>query len=81
MAMTDEEADRIARELGLGAEGTHTHGKLDESDEGDLKAALTVKDGKLVILFGKKVGWLAMTRDQALALSHALMDRALSMPT
>lgn len=77
--MTDDEADRIASELGLGAEGTRTHGKLSDADEGDLKAALTVKDGKLVIIFGKKVGWLAMTREQALMLAHAVMGRALSM--
>lgn len=80
MAMTDEEADRISRELGLGAEGTHSHGRLGEEDEGDLKAAITVKDGKLVILFGKKVGWLAMTPAQALALAHAIMGRVLTMP-
>lgn len=78
--MTDDETERLAKELGLGAEGTYTHGKVDETDEGDLKAALTIKNGKVLLLFGKKLSWVAMTRDQALGLSELLRARALQLP-
>lgn len=62
----------------LGATGRFPQGKIDESDEGELRAAIsTDTEKKLVRLdFGKRLSWLALPPDDARSLACELMERA-----
>lgn len=65
-----------ARTLGLGATGEYPHGSLGPDDQGELRAGLTVKEGKLVLVFGKEVSWLALTPEEAREMARLLVVRA-----
>ncbi len=41
---------------------TYSDGKLNETDEGDLKIAIYSKDGKVIINFGKDLSWLGFDK-------------------
>ncbi len=60
----------------LGATGGFPEGKLHESDEGELKFAVGIRDNKVVIEFGTPVAWCGMTADQAEELGNLLIGRA-----
>ncbi len=60
----------------LGATGRFPHGRLGPDDQGELRAALAVVDGKIVIEFGKAVSWLAMMPVQARDMARLLLARA-----
>lgn len=38
-------------------------GKLDQSDEGDIRIASYIKDGRLIIDFGKDLSWLGFDKE------------------
>lgn len=74
-----DETDRmkdLARELELGATGHYPEGALNETDEGELKLAIGVEDGKVVLNFGKSVAWIGFTPQQALALAESIRQKA-----
>lgn len=71
--------EREAKELGLGATGRYPAGKLNEDDQGELRAAIGVEGDKLTIHFGKPVTWLALTPEQALGLARVLTTNAARM--
>lgn len=73
---TDDDLRRLARELNLGATGRYPHGRLDQTDQGELRAALTVTGGKIRIDFGKPCAWLALLPQQARELAALLLTRA-----
>ena len=52
-------------------------GKLGPDDEGGLNIGLGIKDGKVVIAFGKSVAWIAMSPDSAIELSRLIARQAL----
>lgn len=61
----------------LGATGEFPEGKLDESDEGELRLAVGVdRDLNVRIDFGKPVAWLAMAPEQALELGEMIVKQA-----
>ena len=70
--------DEIIRSLKteLGATGTHPEGKLTKNDEGGIQFAIGVKDGKVVLDFGKPVAWVGMNPGDALELAKSLIDKA-----
>lgn len=81
----DQEAHaRLKKELlknehllqSLGATGEFPQGKLAEHDEGELQFAIGVRDGKVVIEFGKPVHWVGMDRHQAMQLGEMLIAKA-----
>jgi hypothetical protein len=68
----NEQIQKLARELELGATGQHPQGQLDETDEGEIRLGVTSKDGKVVIAFGKPVAWFGMDPRQARALAESI---------
>lgn len=41
---------------------TYSDGKLNKNDEGDLQIAAFIKDGRLILEFGKKTSWLGFDK-------------------
>lgn len=62
-----------------GATGKYPDGKLDPLDEGELQMRLGNIQGRIVIEFGKPITSIGFTKDEALALGQALIDRALNI--
>lgn len=61
----------------LGATGKFPEGKLDSTDDGELKIGVTTHNGKVIIDFGPKpVKWIGMKPEQAIALGEGLIRRA-----
>lgn len=62
--------------LKLGGTGTFPEGKLNASDEGELRMAISSSDGLVRIDFGKPVAWFAVPANQAKELAALLMRHA-----
>jgi hypothetical protein len=62
----------------LGATGTFSQGKIDDTDEGDLKLGVAYDklNGIVRIDFGKPVAWLGMPPEQAIQLGKLLLKNA-----
>ena len=60
----------------LGAVNTFSRGKLTPEDEGDLRLAVFVKDGTVMIDFGKPVAWLGLDSQTCRELANTLLKRA-----
>ena len=60
----------------LGPTGDHPHGKLNEHDEGGLKFAVGVHEGKVIMDFGEPTAWLGMDPQLAADLASALIKNA-----
>ena len=62
----------------LGETGTFSEGKLDATDEGDLRLAISADEqhGVVRIDFGKKVAWLGLPPQAALEMAAALTKHA-----
>lgn len=71
-----EAAAHPALERALGDTGRYPQGQLTPDDEGELKLAVTAKDGKVVVDFGKPVAWIGFDADQAIELAMTLARRA-----
>jgi len=48
----------------LGETGKFPDGKLNENDEGEIRLGMTVKDGVLIINFGKPIEWIGLEKKQ-----------------
>lgn len=68
-----------AKAEGVGPTGDFPEGKLSPDDEGELALAIGAWEGKIKIMFGKEVAWLALTPQQALAVAAALKSYAEDM--
>ena len=77
--MDDAKSKELTDRFGLGATGAFPHGNLGPRDEGELKVAVGIEADKVVIHFGKKVAWVAVTREQALQLAAILAEKAGTM--
>lgn len=85
---TPEEQDRQAEKLQkmvelrsdlagvLGDTGQYPQGALNEDDEGEIKFAVGVKEGKVCLDFGKRVRWIGMDPVQAAQLAATLLAHA-----
>ena len=61
----------------LGATGEFPEGKLDETDEGELRLVVGgYKDGTVAINFGKPIAWLGMKPQQAADFATAILKCA-----
>lgn len=65
-----------AKKEGLGATGKFPLGKLQESDEGELRLAVAHTPEKVVLNFGKPVAWIGFTADQADEIANLLHEHA-----
>jgi hypothetical protein len=76
---SDRETDRmreLVRQLQLGPTGQFPQGQLNPVDEGEIKLAIGVEDGKVVLNFGKPVAWIGFDWQQALALAESIRQKA-----
>lgn len=66
---------QIQKEQGnpVGATGQFPQGKMHDSDEGELRLAVTTTDGKVVMDFGKQVVWIGFDGPQAVSLGELLI--------
>lgn len=74
-----EQMRRLVKELSLGPTGHYPDGALNETDEGEIRIAVGVEQGKVVISFGKPTAWIGFTYQQARDLAELLIkhsDRA-----
>jgi len=60
----------------IGATGGFPRGKLNETDEGELRFAVGEENGNVVIRFGGTVSWLGMPPEQAVAFAEVLITKA-----
>jgi hypothetical protein len=68
----------LAKKLKLGATGAFPRGKLNRTDEGELRMAIS-NNGELVrIDFGKPVAWLGLRPNEAKEFAALLMQHAAS---
>ena len=76
----EEERDKLVAKLKeiqtVGATGQYPHGRVGPDDQGGLKSALYIREGKLVLDFGKPLSWLAMTKAEAQTLAVGLFKKA-----
>lgn len=73
--MDEEEIKMLRKELGLGATGNFPDGKISEDDEGELKFAVLTRNNNVMIIFGKPVEWLDLSKDTAKQLVKGLMKQ------
>lgn len=60
----------------LGATGQFPQGKLGPHDEGELQIGLSVREGCVVIAFGKEVAWIGMDPSLAEQLGRKILQAA-----
>lgn len=60
----------------LGATGRFPHGKLNEHDQGELRAAISSEGGMVRLDFGKPVAWLVLPPENAINLARLLLRHA-----
>jgi len=62
----------------LGPTGEFPEGKIDKSDEGEIRFAIAAdkSNGVVVIDFGKPVKWLGLPKEKALELGRVLISKA-----
>lgn len=70
----------LKKRLNLGATGAYPDGKLNSTDEGELRMSVTSANGLVRIDFGKPTAWVAFPANQAKELAALLMRHAGSAP-
>jgi len=60
----------------LGGTGEYSDGKLDDSDEGDLRLMVSHNGNDVRIDFGKPVAWLGFPKDQAVQFATLILKHA-----
>ena len=63
----------------LGPTGKFPQGKIHPRDEGELRFAVGIKDGVVVMNFGKSVTWIGMDPDLAITLGEQLIRHGKSL--
>ena len=66
----------LKKRLNLGATGAFPEGKLNPTDEGELRMAVSSANGLVRIDFGKPTAWVAFPANQAKELAALLMRHA-----
>ncbi len=63
----------------LGPTGKFPRGKMNESDEGELKISIGKnKEGKIILKFGTPVTWIDLDPEDAIAIGQSLIEKALA---
>ena len=71
-----EELLKSLKEEGIGATGKFPEGKLNPTDEGEIRFAVAIENNKIVLHFGKPVAWLGCTKEQAMDIAKAIIEKA-----
>jgi len=66
----------MSEAMGLGATGEFPEGKLNPTDEGEIRMAIASEGDKVIIAFGKPTSWIGMGKQQALELAKSIIERA-----
>lgn len=78
-SMDDPVIRRIREELEgvrLGPTDQHPEGKLSPSDDGEIRIAVGVEKGKIVLHFGEPTMWIGMTPEQATEIAGLMIQKA-----
>lgn len=67
---------RFKRAPQLGPTGRFPKGKLDSTDEGELRFAVAHRDGKVIVDFGSPVVWIGLDASDARQLAEILLRHA-----
>lgn len=67
-----KEIERVCAEEKLGETDEFPDGKITEDDEGGIKIGVTIKDGNVILVFGKSVSWLGFDPKTARQLAEML---------
>jgi hypothetical protein len=62
--------------LNLGPTGRFPEGKLNDSDEGEIRVAIGYQEGKVIMDFGKPIAWIGFTPEQAREIAATLIGYA-----
>lgn len=73
---SSENAEALRKAFGLGATKRFPEGKLNKTDEGEIKLAVGVEQGKVILAFGTPVAWLGLDAAQADSLADSLHAKA-----
>lgn len=60
----------------FGKLGTHSRGKLNADDEGDLQIGIAHTDSAVIIKFGTPTAWIGLEPDLAEKLAASILDHA-----
>ena len=71
-----EEVRKLFRKDTIGPTGKFPDAKLEPEDQGELKIGVTVKDGRVILAFGKELAWIGFLPDQADQVAALLMQQA-----
>lgn len=76
--MAPEFKAEVLKHLGLGNTGKYPDGKLDPSDEGELRLMIShSEDNQIIRLdFGKPTAWIGLPKDHAVQLAVLLLQHA-----
>lgn len=66
----------LKKKLNLGGTGAFPDGKLNRHDEGEIRLAISSKDGIVRIDFGKPVTWVGFKATEAKEIAALLMRHA-----
>lgn len=75
-----KDADRLTKEASLGATGNFPQGSIGKDDQGELKCAISIRQNRLLIAFGKPIDWLALTKAEAIAFAQGILKKTQEMP-
>jgi hypothetical protein len=64
------------KDLGLGPTGKFPAGQIHSSDKGELKLAISHKDGKVLIAFGCPTEWVGFPKTQAVLFAETILAHA-----
>jgi len=68
--------DRFHNKEDIGATGKFPEGKLNKTDEGEIRFAVAIENNKVVLYFGKPVAWLGCTKQQAMDIAKTIINKA-----
>lgn len=76
--LSDDVRKKAAEVQPLGATGEFPRGKIEPSDEGEIRFAVGAdQETQTVVLdFGKPVAWIGMTPEQAVEIAQSLIEKA-----
>lgn len=67
---------RVDQSQGMGATGMFPQGKMDQTDEGEIKLAIAHDATNVLIKFGKPVAWLGLSPKEALQFAGLIEQHA-----
>lgn len=80
LARADKAEEELQKIKSIGATGQFPHGRVGPDDLGELKSTCYVRNGKLILDFGKELAWIAMTKGEAMTMAVGLFKMTEKLP-